>query len=431
MKVGVFLSNFDPKIGGGYTFEWQIIQSILEIADQTHHQFFLLSFESQLPPDIRLPSSIKFVSLSRFYQYNFSSVLRIGFSVFLDRVRHAKIRFSLKYLAEIQSLINQEILDAHGIEMVWSTATSCLTHRIPYITTVWDLEHRLQPYFPEINAGVRWDIREYLNSLDLQRATFVVTGTKAGKAEIERFYQVSPERIRVIPFATPQLNQIGNLPDRETVMNKYQLPDRYLFYPAQFWPHKNHINLLLALKLLRDKFNLDLSLVLTGSDPDGRLTYLQSTIAELGLTDRVKILGFVSQAELVVLYQNAFALTFVSFFGPDNIPPLEAFALGCPVVAAKVAGAEEQLGDAALLVDPKDEEQIALAIASLYTDPDLRHSLIDRGRTRASKWTRTDYLQQVLTICDEFEKVRRCWNNNILKGSERPRLLKPGLPLTS
>jgi glycosyltransferase involved in cell wall biosynthesis len=112
---------------------------------------------------------------------------------------------------------------------------------------------------------------------------------------------------------------------------------------------------------------------------------------------------------MISLYQNAFALTYMTFFGPDNLPPLEAFALGCPVIASKVSGAEEQLGDAALLVDPKNPEQIADAIFKLYNSPDLRKILIDRGSKRAQKWTGHDYVRNIFSILDEFEAIRRCW----------------------
>jgi glycosyltransferase involved in cell wall biosynthesis len=100
---------------------------------------------------------------------------------------------------------------------------------------------------------------------------------------------------------------------------------------------------------------------------------------------------------------------YVTFFGPDNLPPLEAFALGCPTIASNVAGASEQLGDAALLVEAQDPNQIAAAIARLRTSPELRQQLIDRGYQRARQWTSKDYVKSVLTVLAEFEPIRRCW----------------------
>jgi glycosyltransferase involved in cell wall biosynthesis len=99
----------------------------------------------------------------------------------------------------------------------------------------------------------------------------------------------------------------------------------------------------------------------------------------------------------------------MTFFGPDNLPPLEAMALGCPVIASNVSGAKEQLGDAALLVDPKKPEEIAEAIKSLSEDSALRQDLIKRGLIRAYRWTAQDYVKEIFSVIDNFEAIRRCW----------------------
>jgi glycosyltransferase involved in cell wall biosynthesis len=141
----------------------------------------------------------------------------------------------------------------------------------------------------------------------------------------------------------------------------------------------------------------------------GNENYIRKLISKLELSSQVHILGFVPQEDMIGFYQNALALAFMTFFGPDNLPPLEAFALRCPVIASKVSGAEEQLGDAALLVDPKSPDQIAEAINKLYNSPDLRKTLIELGSKRAQKWTGQDFIRGIFSILDEFEAVRRCW----------------------
>jgi glycosyltransferase involved in cell wall biosynthesis len=191
-------------------------------------------------------------------------------------------------------------------------------------------------------------------------------------------------------------------------LKKYNLPSTYFFYPAQFWPHKNHFALLKALKILDEKYHIDVALVLTGSDK-GNAGYVASLIKELGLRNKVHILGFIPQVDLACLYQFALALVFPSYFGPDNLPPLEAFALGCPVIASDVPGASEQLGEAALLVKPNDINHIALAMKRVYEDADLRHELAQKGLARGKAWTTDDYVSRMLLLLDDFEPVRNCW----------------------
>jgi glycosyltransferase involved in cell wall biosynthesis len=125
------------------------------------------------------------------------------------------------------------------------------------------------------------------------------------------------------------------------------------------------------------------------------------------------MLGFVSTEQLLSLYRHAVALTYVTFFGPENLPPLEAFAAGCPVVASDVAGAREQLGDAVLLVDPRRPEEIAAAVKSVYSDRALRAKLIERGRERAKRSTPATFVAEVIAWLDDFEGVRRNWPSGV------------------
>jgi glycosyltransferase involved in cell wall biosynthesis len=236
----------------------------------------------------------------------------------------------------------------------------------------------------------------------------VIVGNRAGQAEVERFYGVAPERIRRLPHPTPAFALDTKGEPGTDPLQRFGLPSDYLFYPAQFWPHKNHLVLLLAAQELREKYGREIALAFAGSDKGNR-TYLEKRAQELGLERQVHFLGFVTRAELIGLYRHATALTFPSFFGPENLPPLEAFGLGCPVVAAKVAGSEEQLGDAALLVDPTDPSAIAEAVQRLATEPALRGQLIERGEARARRFTVHDFVLGLGEIFDDIEKVRRCW----------------------
>ena len=216
------------------------------------------------------------------------------------------------------------------------------------------------------------------------------------------------ERIRILPHPTPRFALEAPDGDDHQVLAGYGLQPGYVFYPAQFWPHKNHANLLLALALLRDKYALSLHVVFVGSDK-GNEEYIRRLTEKLGLGAQVHFLGFVSQRELVALYRGAFALTYLSFFGPENLPPLEAFGLGCPVIGASVAGSLEQLGDAALLVDPKDVEKIAAAIKRLHDDSELSRELVARGRERALQRSGVQFVRGIFSFLDEFEQIRRCW----------------------
>jgi glycosyltransferase involved in cell wall biosynthesis len=403
MKVGLFISNQLPDVGGGYTFQNQLLESILNLAPKSRHTF-VLYISNQKIPDYILSSPVQSVSLHSSFKQRMQSKIFLITKAIFHKLRHPRSKFQIEEWYE-KHILN--LLKLNQIDVTLSLVPGCPTVNYPYITTVWDLQHRLQPYFPEVSISGEWDGRENSNSRVLRRAAFIITGTEVGKAEIEKFYQIPSERIKVIPFFTPKFPSERSLIDQE-ILKKYNLSSQYLFYPAQFWPHKNHIGLLLAIKLLKEKYNLEFSLVFVGSDK-GNQSYVKEMLQELDLSQQVHFLGFVPQEDIAPLYRHAFALTFMSFFGPDNLPPLEAMALGCPVIASNVSGAKEQLGDAALLVNPKQPEEIAEAIKYLSEDSILRQSLIERGWEKAYKWTAKDYVQGIFSVIDDFEAIRHCW----------------------
>jgi glycosyltransferase involved in cell wall biosynthesis len=391
MNVGVYFAGFSSQAGGGYTFEQEMLNALVELSGQSNHRFVLF-FNS--PAEGIQIGDIK------------SIVLPPDVPLKKDFVSRLARRLGLVKTPERISL--QQAAEKENIHFMWFPTFGYQPVDIPYIVTVWDLQHRLQPWYPEVSEKGLWDYREKYYSACLRRAVFIITGAQAGRQEISSFYNIPPERIRLLPHPVPRMERVPTDSEVADVLKKFNIGGPYLFYPAQFWAHKNHINLLLALRLLREKFDLPLNLVLAGSD-QGNGEYVRRMAVEWGLRDAVIFPGFVSRDELLALYRGAFALTYVTAFGPENLPPLEAFTLDCPVVASNVPGAEEQLGDAALLVNGFDPEEIATAVNKLHSDPVLRAALIERGRARAARFTSMNFVRGIFALLDEFEPIRRTW----------------------
>ena len=399
MKIGIHLGSDVPESGGVYTFQRSIGEALMEIASQSQHSFVIFhGNQVKLSPTRNVTS----VPLN------------------LPKYVRAYYRFyrSIGYVANILNcqpfLIPQDSGEARrieqsGVDIVWYVGPFCYTMDMPYIITVLDLQHRIQPYFPEVSANGIWEKREQIYSIKLRRATKIIVSTEVGKKEIETFYQVPADRIQVLPYAAPKYNSslTGNC-NKENVMMKYNIPNNYLFCPGQFWPQKNHVGLLYALQILLNKWNISLPVVFTGSDK-GNLDHVKKVAAELGVNKQVYFLGFIPIEDIAALYKNALALTMPTLVGPDNIPALEAFALSCPVITSNLPGFEEQLGDAAVLVNPQNELEIALAIKQLYENPMLRNTLIKRGLDRVARWTWQDYVKGVISTIEDFASIRRCW----------------------
>jgi glycosyltransferase involved in cell wall biosynthesis len=394
MKVGVLLEDFSPHAGGGYTFQEDIFQSLLELAEDSAHSFVILCRRPEAITAALRSSRVAAVAFPGTARQRIISRARGGLTA-LRRRRRRPTRI-------------EQVAKDQGIEFMWFAGDQAVQADLPYLAVVWDLQHRLQPWFPEVSERGTWERREQFYATYLRRAAAIIAGTEAGREEIERFYQVPPARIKILPHPTPRFALDATPVDGAEVLRRLGLSPGYLFYPAQFWTHKNHANLLFAVRLLRERYDIALPVVFAGSDKGNR-PYVRQLAEDLGLSGQVHFPGFVSRGDLIALYRNALALTYLSFFGPENLPPLEAFALGCPVIAAEVSGAREQLGEAALLVDPTNVEQIAEAVKSLHREAGLRETLVQKGLARASAWTGRDFVRGVFSILDEFAPVRRCW----------------------
>ena len=375
MRVGFFVGEIqNGTIGGGATFQANILYQL--IRTKSDHKFYIFyKSNDNLFDD---SENIKFINLSK--------------------LKKGLLSISL----------NDQILELK-IELVWFLTPHYEFVEAPFVLTIWDLQHRLQGYFPEVSLS-GWDFnkREKFYSEYIPKASYIVIGNNQGAGEVEKFYNFPRERIKIIPLPTPQFVFEDSADDKILSRNNL-VKGNYLLYPAQFWPHKNHIRIIKALDILK-KQGIEWKVVFTGSDKGNR-DYIEAKVKEYNLKDEVKFLGFVSKAELISLYKNAFATTFLSAFGPDNIPPLESMALGCPVICADAKGMKEQLGDAAIFFNPFNENELVEKIKELSGNDNIRAAMIENGKIVAQSVTTDKYIEKMISLIDEFSPIRECWSD--------------------
>ncbi len=290
---------------------------------------------------------------------------------------------------------------AHGLDLVLYPVYSAAAVETPVaaMVTVHDLNHRIYTEFPEVRALGEFERREYYFRNACRRALTLLVESEAGREDLLNFYAdtgLAQDRVVVLPVLPASTVRTAVSEDeRASVRRRYGLDGAYVFYPAQFWPHKNHVRLIQALHHLKHVAGLTPTLVLVGSSSGSlrRRTFATAmrTARHLGVGRQVRYLGFVPDADMSALYAGAAGLAMPSFFGPTNIPVLEAFAMGCPVVTSDIRGIREQTDGAAILVDPRSAEAIADGLRRLLTSSETRSALIRRGREVLSRYTPQDY----------------------------------------
>lgn len=287
---------------------------------------------------------------------------------------------------------------------------------IPYIMTVYDLQHQLKSEFSEVSADGEWEWREYFFRNGTRYATLILVDSEVGKEGVLQFYGpygVTADKVKVLPYL-PACYPCNDPTEEEKqrILNVYKLPSRYLFYPAQFWPHKNHLRILQALGMLKEGYHLEVHVVLVGSYTgkimERTFQEVMSLASQLGIEHQVHYLGYVPERDMPALYARAVALVMPTFFGPTNIPILEAWSFGCPALTSDIRGIREQVGDAGVLVDPRSAEAIAESIQRLWNDSSLCEDLAEWGRRRLLAYTQEDFRWRLDKILEEAkDRVRQ------------------------
>lgn len=255
---------------------------------------------------------------------------------------------------------------------------------VPFVFALWDLGHRTIVEFPEVDSpSDSWEDREELCRRMLPQASYVVTGNSVGANEARSLYGLMPERVIAIPFPNPDFSRV------EATLPSWAPQRPYFIYPAQLWPHKNHLTLIQALSRMGAGGPL-CDLVFVGSDKGNR-DFLKSAAMALGLADRVHFGGFVTRGELKALYRGAVGLVFASLLGPNNLPPQEAGVLGCPMILSDLPGHREQLRDGALYVDPLDATAWSEAMLRLMNDAAFRAGLVVSAHRVVDEYTIENY----------------------------------------
>lgn len=275
-------------------------------------------------------------------------------------------------------------IEKAGAEVMHFTSQGAFLTPVPSIYHPHDLQHiHLPQYFSPRQRA----IRESLYRAFCNQATTVAVTSSWTRRDVIEHYGLAPEKVRVLPWA-PIVTEYPEPTEsdlRET-RQRFGIPERFIFYPAQTWPHKNHLALLDAIHILKAEQGVVVPFVGSGFQNEF-FRVLEGRVQHLGLADQVVWTGFVSPLQLQCLYRLATAVVVPTKFEAASGPVWEAFASGAAVACSNVTSLPEQAGDAAIIFDPDDIQAIAKAILELWTDERLRARLVERGHARVAHFT--------------------------------------------
>lgn len=267
-------------------------------------------------------------------------------------------------------------VESHGFDLVhFPTPMGYLTD-LPTIYQPWDLQHL---HYPQFFSEADFELRERQYRAFCNRAAYVCVQSEWTKLDVVKRYELAAEKVIVIPWGS--VFDAYKTPTAEVILAvaaKYALPERFFFYPAATWPHKNHEVILRALRCLKDEDGSAPHVYFSGSTKGHRAT-LDKLASDLGVAERVHFLGFLTPEELQSVFSAATAMVFASKFEGFGLPILEAYHARLPVICSNATTLPEVARDGALYFDPDSPEELAKLMKAILDAPEMRQDLIEKG----------------------------------------------------
>jgi len=242
-------------------------------------------------------------------------------------------------------------------------------------------------------------------SQSVKKAIRIITISEFTKNDIIKTFNTNPDKISVIyeGIDKKKYQKRSNSKEFEIVKKKYGLSDKYILSVGHLEPRKNYLRLIKAFELLKRKHHIPHKLIIIGRE-NWKFKEIFELIEELGLSEHIEITGFVSEGDLISIYQNADVFVTASIFEGFGFTPLEAMAASVPVAASNATSIPEVVGDAANLFDPLDVDDIAANIYEVICNTQLRKELVQKGYKNLKRFDWNECCSQTV---DEYENVLR------------------------
>ena len=404
LRIGILFED-TPSVGGAFYQNLNNIKLIIkELSSQ--HQILIVTTsrtsKSYLELNLR---NLKNVSI---HFFDFARIRLITLEV---RRILAKQLCAFAFIREslLKNSFEKFFLDM-SIDIIFVMSPShksLYITSIPIVSNVWDLAHREWPEFKEAGGLGEWLLREEIFSHILPRSFRIITNSTYLRSELLRIYGLYDYKIKILPLC-PQ----NNLPPSPSLDHSqycaFNHLKPYVIYPAKFWPHKNHCYILEALALLRDINNVQISAIFVGnhSGTEDDLSRIREFVKMRDLDSQVAIFADFSWEQLKSCYENSLALVMPTYFGPTNIPVLEAFQLGVPVIYSDLPGFQEEYGNACIYVDLSDPNSLRSALLRLYKETGQSCAGVNSGHNFLSK-SRANAAGVYTSIIYEFSSINR------------------------
>jgi hypothetical protein len=336
MNIGIFISARLPLEGGGYTLSKDLFDQLIQ--SSTGKKLFFI---------IRNNTNSYFLKKIKKNKFKYIITKESKLIIFIKCFLYQFLKRNI-FRNKIDIFLEKNFVKC----VIFLSSENFYPLKVPYISTIWDIQHYTNPNFQETGSFFIRIYRYLVTKIFIQNSSKIISGTNVGINEIIKYYQIKKNFFYKLSHPTPKvfLNKNKSI---EIIRLFKKKP--FFIYPANFWEHKNHFFLLQAIKEINLSHKNKINIVLVGNPKNlGYHKKIKNYIETNNLNNNVKLLSFVSVSKLIKLYDSSSGLIYTSTSGPENLPPLEAFARGKNVIIGNYPGSIEQLKDNANYFDLKN-----------------------------------------------------------------------------
>jgi glycosyltransferase involved in cell wall biosynthesis len=304
-----------------------------------------------------------------------------NFRVAIERSPSYSIR---ELMALSWRLFRLEIDLYHSTHYVLPAVVPCRA-----VVTIHDIIHLLYPEF--LPSALAFFYAQRMIRRSLSRGDRIIAVSQNTKTDLMDYFKVDGRKIRVVySGVTDRYREKLSHADISASLKEFGIDQPYLLFVGNPKPHKNLDNVVKAYARSLEILDYDANLVCVG-DREGMEFKVRQRAEQLGLENRIRLVGHVPEEALPALYQGATLFVFPTLYEGFGLPVVEAMASGVPVITSKTSALREIAEGYSHLVNPLDVEEIAKAIAQCMADPEHREALTKLGLRRADdfRWPRT------------------------------------------
>ena len=402
IKIGVFLEG-SPKMGGGFFQSLKSSLMLLKINEYRHNIEIILTEKIAKSYFLKTNTQTVLFQNNKLKKY-FSELYEITvFKEFLDK---------LKFLHPFTKFIRKNKYDL--IIFLGPSLMSKYCSNISFIFNIWDLDHKKNSQFPEHNLNNAYEKKEKLLKDVIFKAFKIVVPHESNKQDLINFYKVNNEQIinqNFIPVL-PDLFIENNKEeiDYKVIFDKLDLPKnkKIIFYPAQFWSHKNHKYIIDAAEIMKNKSKNDYFFVFCGTDK-GNLNYLKELISKKNIKEYFKILDFVTDDTLIAMYLNCEAVIMPTYCGPTNLPIYESFYFKKIIFYTKGLIPNDDINNRLILIDIDSPQDLSEKLSILSNQKQIENIVEENHEYYKEICNENLFINNYKKMLDEFFYLYNRW----------------------